>query len=57
MRLSYAAGRSGDLMVVYKPYVTTLGPGPVIANHGSPHDYDRRVPIVFMGKPFSPSGG
>lgn len=44
-------------MVVYKPYVTTLGPGPVIANHGSPHDYDRRVPIVFMGKPFSPSGG
>jgi hypothetical protein len=24
------------------------------ATHGSPHDYDARVPIIFWGKPFTP---
>ena len=46
VRLSFVAGRSGDLLVVFKPY-TTLGAG--VAGHGSPHDYDRKVPLVFWG--------
>jgi len=27
-------------------------PGTGIASHGSPHDYDARVPIIFWGPPF-----
>jgi predicted AlkP superfamily pyrophosphatase or phosphodiesterase len=39
--------------------VVTLGPGhmynyPVIATHGSPHDYDARVPLIFYGPGFKP---
>jgi predicted AlkP superfamily pyrophosphatase or phosphodiesterase len=39
--------------------VVTLGPGhmynyPVIATHGSPHDYDARVPLIFYGPDFKP---
>ena len=48
-RASYAAGRSGDLLVLLKHGVTSIekpGPG-YVETHGSPWDYDRRVPIVF----------
>ncbi len=47
---SYDAQRSGDLFVVFRPYVTlglASGPGDAIAGHGSPWNYDRRVPILF----------
>jgi predicted AlkP superfamily pyrophosphatase or phosphodiesterase len=47
LRLSYLHGRSGDLLVVFKPF-TTLGDS-ALAGHGSPHDYDRRVPLIFWG--------
>ena len=42
------AGRSGDLLTVLAPYATT-GAARVgyIAGHGSPWNYDRRVPILF----------
>ncbi len=45
---SFTAGRSGDVLVAFKPL--TIFHDPVwVANHGGPWDYDRRVPIVFMG--------
>ncbi|USI74125.1 alkaline phosphatase family protein [Sphingomonas morindae] len=47
---SFDRSRSGDILVAYHPY-TTLGvpraPGDVVAGHGTPWDYDRRVPILF----------
>jgi predicted AlkP superfamily pyrophosphatase or phosphodiesterase len=55
-RASYAAGRSGDLLVLLKPRVTTIeepGPG-YVETHGSPWDYDRRVPILFWRKGMTP---
>jgi predicted AlkP superfamily pyrophosphatase or phosphodiesterase len=50
MRRSYLAGRSGDLMVAFKPF-TLFGEPPTEypAGHGSPWAYDRRVPLVFWG--------
>ena len=51
-RASYDAQRSGDLVVLLNPRVTTIGV-PVagyVATHGSPWDYDRRVPILFWRK-------
>ena len=52
VRASFDAKRSGDLYVVLKEYVSPI---PVAttgyaATHGSPWDYDRRVPIIFWRK-------
>ncbi len=51
-RASYDPTRSGDLLVLLKPRVTTIeAPGPgYVETHGSPWDYDRRVPILFWRK-------
>ncbi|WP_120717656.1 alkaline phosphatase family protein [Tsuneonella amylolytica] len=52
VRASYMPGRSGDLVVVLQPMITPIprpGPG-YVATHGSPWDYDRRVPILFWRK-------
>ncbi|MFK3891503.1 alkaline phosphatase family protein [Sphingomonas sp. NPDC079357] len=51
-RASYDPERSGDLMVLLKPRVTTIvTPAPFyVETHGSPWDYDRRVPILFWRK-------
>ncbi|WP_010216207.1 alkaline phosphatase family protein [Sphingomonas sp. PAMC 26621] len=49
---SYKTGRSGELIVFLKPRVTPI-PDPTkgyVATHGSPYDYDRRVPILFWRK-------
>jgi arylsulfatase A-like enzyme len=48
LRLSYVPGRSGDLLVAFKPIYSLDDPNHV-ADHGQPHDYDRRVPLVFWG--------
>jgi predicted AlkP superfamily pyrophosphatase or phosphodiesterase len=51
-RASFDPDRSGDLLVLLKARVTTIekpGPG-YVETHGSPWDYDRRVPIVFWRK-------
>ena len=57
--LSYDAERSGDLMVSFAPRAT-LGvparPGANVAGHGSLHDYDRRVPILFWWPGVQPRG-
>ena len=47
-RASYYQGRSGDFFVVLKRDVTPIADTTrYIATHGSPWDYDRRVPILF----------
>ena len=51
-RASFDPDRSGDLTVMLKPRVTTIevpGPG-YVETHGSPWDYDRRVPLLFWRK-------
>jgi len=51
-KASFNAQRSGDLIVLLKPYIS-LYPLPkdpdshYTASHGSPWGYDRRVPLVF----------
>ena len=45
---AFFASRSGDLVARIKKYVY-IGGYVGGTGHGSPHDYDRHVPIVFMG--------
>lgn len=45
--LSYHREESGEIMFVVKPY--WLSGDTSAASHGTPHDYDRRVPVVLMG--------
>ncbi|HLQ36716.1 MAG TPA: alkaline phosphatase family protein, partial [Planctomycetota bacterium] len=44
----YAAfpDRSGDVLLVIKPYWLD---GALVASHGTPHPYDREVPLLAMG--------
>ena len=49
--LSYYDGRSGDLILVPKPY--WISPG-LAASHGSPFPYDTRVPVVLYGAGVAP---
>lgn len=51
---SYFPGRSGDLLVVPKPYylVAWSAPGKFRdfgTGHGTPYYYDQNVPVLFMG--------
>ena len=48
-RESYHRGRSGDFYVILKKDVTPIADTSrgYVATHGSPWDYDRRVPILF----------
>ena len=51
-RASYRAGRSGDAVVLLDRAIVPIprpGPG-YTATHGSPWDYDRRVPMLFWRK-------
>ena len=51
-RASFDPARSGDLLVLLKPRVTPIekpGPG-YVETHGSPWDYDRRVPLLLWRK-------
>ena len=52
VRASYDPQRSGDLIVLPRPRVTSItAPAPYyVETHGSPWDYDRRVPILFWRK-------
>jgi hypothetical protein len=51
VRASFDVERSGDLYVVLKPNITPIGHAAgSVATHGSPWDYDRRVPILFWRK-------
>ena len=51
---SFLKSRSGDLMIVPKPYwpwdFSTAGkPRQYGTTHGTPYYYDQRVPVLFMG--------
>ena len=49
VRASFDPARSGDLIVVLKQYISPIAvpSSGYTATHGSPWDYDRRVPILF----------
>jgi alkaline phosphatase len=54
-KASFNAQRSGDLIVLLKPYISLYQTPKNIdsdytSSHGSPWGYDRRVPIVFWWK-------
>nr|WP_283938427.1 alkaline phosphatase family protein [Sphingomonas alba] len=57
IRASYDATRSGDLYVALKPNISAVAKPSVgyTATHGSPWDYDRRVPIIFWRKGAAPA--
>ncbi len=51
VRASFDPERSGDLYVVLKPHIQPIADtSRYVSTHGSPWDYDRRVPIVFWRK-------
>jgi predicted AlkP superfamily pyrophosphatase or phosphodiesterase len=52
VRATFDPARSGDFHVVLKEYVSPVArPAPgYTATHGTPWDYDRRVPILFWAK-------
>lgn len=52
VRASYDPQRSGDFYVVLKPRISAVPASsrPYTAGHGTPWDYDRRVPIIFWRK-------
>lgn len=56
VRASFDPARSGDLYLVLKPNVMpiTKPADGYISTHGSPWDYDRRVPIMFWRRPQFP---
>lgn len=48
-RASFDPERSGDLLVALKPHITPISdPSQYVATHGSPWNYDRRVPLLFL---------
>jgi arylsulfatase A-like enzyme len=55
-RASFDAERSGDLILFLKPHVMPIpDPTSYVATHGSPWDYDRRVPILFWRRGQAPA--
>lgn len=55
-RASFDSARSGDFLVILKQYVSPIAKPSTgyTATHGSPWDYDRRVPILFWRKGAAP---
>jgi arylsulfatase A-like enzyme len=55
-KASFDPARSGDFVVLLKERVTPIADtsGGYVATHGSPWDYDRRVPILFWRKGMRP---
>jgi predicted AlkP superfamily pyrophosphatase or phosphodiesterase len=55
-KASFDPARSGDFVVQLKPRVTPIfdTSHAYVATHGSPWDYDRRVPILFWRKDMVP---
>ena len=55
-KASFDPQRSGDFVVLLKPRVTPIYDTSrgYVATHGSPWDYDRRVPILFWRKGMKP---
>jgi hypothetical protein len=47
---SYFPGRSGDLVIIPKPFVTPVLDTPKATTHITGYSYDRTVPIILSGK-------
>lgn len=48
-RANFDPERSGDLVVALKPHITPINdPRSSVATHGSPWNYDRKVPMLFF---------
>ena len=55
-RASYDAERSGDIILFLKPHIMPIpNPTTYVATHGSPWDYDRRVPVLFWRRGQAPA--
>jgi predicted AlkP superfamily pyrophosphatase or phosphodiesterase len=56
-RASFDPQRSGDFVVLFKSGVSMVAKPEAgdVATHGSPWDYDRRVPILFWRAGMAPS--
>ena len=55
-RASYDSQRSGEIIVFLKPNITPIADtSRYVSTHGSPWDYDRRVPIAFWRRGMTPS--
>lgn len=55
MRRSAYPGRVGDILIAFKPdRVPATAGATYVSTHGSPWDYDRRVPILFWWKGAAP---
>ena len=57
VRASFDPARSGDLYVVLKEHISLVARPSTgyVATHGSPWDYDRRVPVIFWRKGVAPA--
>ena len=55
-RASFDPDRSGDIIVFLKPHITPIADtSRFVSTHGSPWDYDRRVPIAFWRRGMAPA--
>lgn len=58
IRASHVPERSGDITILPQPgWIFVLGNSPNGGDgttHGSPHEYDQHVPLVFLGGAFTP---
>jgi predicted AlkP superfamily pyrophosphatase or phosphodiesterase len=52
VRRSFYPDRVGDIYIAHQPLSQWQGGS--AANHGSPYDYDRRVPLIFHGPGIRP---
>ena len=48
LRLSFTPGLGGQVLSAFAPHILFIPPS-FTATHGSPHDYDRHVPMIFWG--------
>jgi len=53
VRNSFMEGRSGDLVVVLRPFLLTTT-SPTGSSHGSPYPYDSHVPVMMAGRGIRP---
>ena len=55
-RASFDPERSGDIIVFLKSHITPIADTRYyVSTHGSPWDYDRRVPILFWRRSMAPA--
>ena len=53
MAKTFFSQRSGDVLLVLKPYYILMSETKG-TNHGQPYEYDSHVPLIFVGKHFTP---